>query len=190
MVQRNIRTFGRGIIKSPSRRPAASSFPLSTVPLPNLPSKHLSDRLLNSFKYSFHNALPVLHWSLFYEQYERAFLEGSLKNIPRPWGALLFAVLACASLTDPLTDGQSFLENSRELLDLWVEDYTLDHVRCALFVSIYLSETGATSAAWTLMGYAVRAAQDIGLHREMAPSLGNDIEIQRRIWWSILASER
>ena len=189
-VQRNIRTFGRGIFKAPLPRPSAASSPSSTTATPEIPPRHLSDRLLNNFIDSFHKALPILRWQSFHEQYDRVYREGSLKSMPRVWGALFFAILACGSLNDPLTDGQYFLETSRDLTDLWAEDYTLDHVRCALFSSIYLSETNATSAAWTLLGYATRVAQDIGLHREIASSSIGDVEMQRRIWWSILASER
>ena len=189
-VRRNLRNHGQGILKTHLvRSPSAiRSSPLKA--LPNLPPRQTADQLLRQYHACFHTAFPILHWPSFTQQYETVYRENSLRNVPMIWSGVLFAVFACGSLKVSLQDGKRYLKTSRDLTDPWAENLDLDHARAALLSSIFLTETNSTSAGWTLMGNAVRVAQDIGLHVETGRQSTMEEEMRRRVWWSIYACDR
>ena len=189
-VQQNIRVHGQGIIKTPLARPTVVPLQGHFKPLPDLPPRQLADTLLHQYSASLHQALPILHWQSFTQQYERVYRDGSLQSVSRVWAALLFVVLACGAIRDTVEDSRSFLQISQELVDLWTEEVTMEHAQYTLLSSIYLVETNNRSAGWASLGYAVRVAQDVGLHRELGSWSVEDGEMRRRVWWSIYISER
>ena len=189
-VQQNIKVHGQGIIKTPSARSPAVFPSDHNKPLPDLPPRQLADTLLHQYHASLHKALPVLHWQSFRQQYERVYQAGSLQSVSRVWAALLFVVLACGTVCDTVADGKHFLQVSQELVDFWTEEVSMDHAQYALLSSVYLVEMNNRSAGWTSLGYAVRVAQNVGLHRESGSWSVEDGEMRRRVWWSIYISER
>ena len=79
---------------------------------------------------------------------------------------------------------------SKSLIEIWTEDISLDHVRCAILSSIVLVEMNLKSAGWTWLGCAIRFAQDLGLHREPGSQPAAEEELCRRIWWSLYSCDR
>ena len=191
-VRSNIQRHGRGIFKQPSSHRQALSEPASssTFPLPELPPKAVADDLLRQYHASFHLTLPILHWPSFTQSYEEVYEEGSLKIVPRIWSSLLFVVFGCGSLVRSWRDCWNFLEISKSLIEIWTEDISLDHVRCAILSSIVLVEINLKSAGWTWLGCAIRFAQDLGLHREPGSQSAGAEELCRRIWWSLYSCDR
>lgn len=181
--------FARGIIKPPYFCSEATSPGLSTPSLPSLPAKDVADALLSQYHFTFHSVLPILHWPSFQEQYEQVYQDGSLKNVPRIWSALLFTVFACGTLHRSWVEGQEHLETSRSLIDLWTDDLSLDHARAALLSSIFQVEMNNKSAGWTWIGIAVRISVDIGLSCEAGTWSPIEQEIRRRVWWSIYSCD-
>ena len=189
-AQHNLVAHGQGIIKPPF--PQSPTFPPS-VPkngLPQLPPRHLAVTLMQKYLVSIHTALPILHWQSFTYQYENVYRKGSFQFVPQAWTALFFALLACGSLYDNHGNGQSFLEVSQSLMDVWTDSLTLDHVASTMLISLYSFETNRRSVGWTMLGYAVRAAQDLGLHRENTSIFIEDEDKRRRVWWSIYVFDR
>lgn len=190
-VRTSLRKVGMGVFKAPypHNQHAFAQGP-SKPGLPGLPPKDVADELLAQYHASFHVTLPIIHWPSFVQQYEAVYREGSLHTVQRIWGALLLGVLGCGSLTRGFQGGQYYLDAAKSLVDAWDEDLSIDHVRCALLISIILVETNSKSAGWVWLGTAVRMAQDIGLHHESQTWPSVEDEMRRRVWWSIYACDR
>jgi len=143
-----------------------------------------------------HQTTPVLHWPSFTHEYETLYRNGTLQAVTPAWGSLLFSVFACgvlytAEAPDVQFDqGKVYLEASRMLINLWTDEFTLDHARAALLTSISLTEMNMKSAAWVWLGSALRIAQDIGLHHESGTWSVIEGEMRRRVWWAIYVWDR
>src|SRR5205814_2574538 len=145
---------------------------------------------------SIHLAIPILHWPSFQQEYEAVYKVGTLQGVPPHWSSLLFAVLAngCLYSMEPSInrsrDGKKFIEISLSLIDLWNDEFTIDHPRTALLTSIFLTEMNLKSAAWTWMSSSVRIGQDIGMHCENGPWPVVEGEMRRSLWWGIYVWDR
>ncbi|KAI4176593.1 MAG: hypothetical protein LQ343_000884 [Gyalolechia ehrenbergii] len=195
-VRADLRSYGRGIFKPPQSylqqhsngllRPAVAK----GLDLPELPPKAIADDLLYLYRISFHATFPMLDWSPFSQEYESVYRQHSLRDVPQPWSALLFAVFACGTLPQSLRDGQDYSEKSRRLLDLSTDEYTVDHVRTAILTSVFLGESNRKSASWTWLGIAVRIGQDIGLHIRDVKGPFIDEAASRPVWWTVYVCDR
>lgn len=195
-VRSDLRNYGRGIFKPPQPYAQHNSHVTSHVSLtknadlPDLPPKHVADELIYLYRMSFQAVFPLLDWDSFSREYEFVYRQRSLREVPRVWSALLYAVFACGTLPQHLHDGQSYSEKSRKLLDLSADDLTFDHVRTALLTSVFLVELNLKSAGWTWLGIAVRIGQDIGLHIEDAGKPFIDPVVDRPVWWTVYVCDR
>ncbi|KAM3069531.1 hypothetical protein ACMFMG_005636 [Clarireedia jacksonii] len=197
-VRSNLRNHGRGIFKpaAPYRQSGAAPSLLSRGP--ELPPRHIADHLLRAYYSSTHATLPILHWPSFEREYEDVYKASTLDNKSPIWTALFFSVLALgvlssteASIQSPYK-GKEYLEIARNLIDLLTDEYSLDHARAALLMSIFLYEANLKSAASSWLGGAVRIAHDLGLHLEstVAGAHAVDEEMRRRVWWGIYIFDR
>lgn len=193
-TQKDLTTYGRGIFKMPFSPYNIAPPSQSSVSLPDLPPKHVADELLQHYRNSTQLALPIIHWPSFIQSYESIYRERSLQCVPRVQGALLFVTLAFGSLRHSLQSGQGYLERSKGMIDLWDEELSIDHVRCALLTSIFLVETNLKSAGWAWLGFSIRIAQDIGIFFDAGSEIGNwpllEQEMRKRVWWSVYAYDR
>ncbi|KAG9237996.1 fungal-specific transcription factor domain-containing protein [Amylocarpus encephaloides] len=195
-VRSNIRDFGRGIFKPPAPYRQIGTQGHFNPPRPALPSKYMADHLLSSYYSSMHMMIPILHWPTFEQEYEAVYKSGSLHGVPAVWSSLLFSVLAVGVLfsSDPNIrrpqQGKEFIEMSRSLIDLWNDEFVIDHARAAILTSIFLTEMNLKSAAWTWLASSVRISQDIGLHSETGPWPLIEGEMRRRVWWGIYVWDR
>ncbi|KAI9734180.1 MAG: hypothetical protein M1818_006613 [Claussenomyces sp. TS43310] len=195
-VRANLRNFGRGIFKPPAPYRQIGSHGSYSTQRPELPPRQLADQLLHSFHASVHSIIPILHWPTFEREYSDVYDAGSLHRAPPVWSSLLFAVLGVGVLfsTDPNIPrpqiGKELVETSITCLDLWNDDFVIDHARAALLTSMFLLEMNNKSAAWTWLASAVRISQDIGLHSETGPWPIIEGEMRRRVWWGIYAWDR
>lgn len=195
-VRSNIRNFGRGIFKPPAPYRQIGSQAHFNPPRPDLPPKHMADHLLGSYYASVHMIIPILHWPTFEGEYEAVYKAGSLHGVPPVWSSLFFSVLAVGVLfsTEPSihrpNKGKEYIETSRVLIDMWNDEFVIDHARAAILTSVFLTEMNLKSAAWTWLASAVRIAQDIGLHCETGPWPMIEGEMRRRVWWGIYVWDR
>ncbi|MCJ1285244.1 hypothetical protein MMC26_004584 [Xylographa opegraphella] len=187
-VRRNMETYGIGVVRVPGRR--TSREPSSMTSVPELPLRSLADRLLEDYRTSFQTTLPILDWPDFFRKYEDVYEQGTLRNTPRSWIAVLFAVLACGCLRESWTKGKRFIEMAKSAMVFLENDLTFDHARSAILTSLFLTEINERSAGWIALGHAIRVAQEIGLHRETISGSSEEDEQRRRIWWSIYVSDR
>jgi ribosomal protein L37AE/L43A len=195
-LRSNIRNFGRGIFKPPAPYRQIGAQGHFNPPRPDLPPKYMADHLLRSYYSSTHLTIPMLHWPTFEQEYEAVYKVGSLHGVPPVWSSLLFAVLAVGVLfsSDPTIrrpqQGKEFIEVSRSLIDLWNDEFVIDHAKAAILTSIFLTEMNLKSAAWTWLASAVRISQDMGLHCETGPWPMIEGEMRRRVWWGIYVWDR
>ncbi|CAG8954441.1 hypothetical protein HYFRA_00006068 [Hymenoscyphus fraxineus] len=195
-VRQNIRNFGRGIFKPPAPYRQIGIQDHFNPPRPDLPPKYVADDLLHSYYSSMHMIIPILHWPTFEQEYEAVYKTGSLHGVPPVWSSLLFAVLAVGVLfsSEPSIrrphKGKEFIEISRSLIDMWNDEFVIDHARASILTSIFLAEMNLKSAAWTWLASAVRISQDIGLHSETGPWPMIEGEMRRRVWWGIYVWDR
>lgn len=186
----NVRRYGRGIFKPPQAPPSTTFDISASLSIPELPPKHVGDELFRNYHTSIHVTFPIIHWPSFTRKYEEVYRDGSIQHAPGIWGALLFLVFGFGALRHSIKDGQGYLETSKNLIDLWASDFDLDHVRCALLSSVFLVEMNLKSAAWAWLGFAVRVSQDIGLHSDIGTWSATELEMRRRVWWSVYACDR
>ena len=193
-VRANVRTYGAGVVRVPPpyRQVLPSSYVTDNGPA--LPPKSLADRLLAQYHAYVHSVLPFIHWPSFKAEYEKVYQRGTLQGSLRAWAAVLFGVFACGVMhslePSKKQDAQAYLLTSHTIVDMWLDDFTLDQARVSLLVSIVLYEMNSRSSSWIWLGSAVRIAQDIGLHMESGPWSTVDREMRRRLWWGIYAWDR
>ncbi|KAF2719718.1 hypothetical protein K431DRAFT_228144 [Polychaeton citri CBS 116435] len=195
-VRQNLRDYGRGLFKPPPAYRAyqpAPLFPHAT----SLPPKNVADRLVSHYRGSVHVYAPMLHWPTFMQDYEELYRKGSYQHCTQIWVALFQAMLACGTLMDqqPLGsvqdgEGAAYLDMCMRNVNTWDDDFTLDHSRTSLLLSIYFMETNLQSAGWVWLGAAVRTAQDMGLHHESGVFSPLEQEMRRRVWWSVYNWDR
>ncbi|QKX53914.1 uncharacterized protein TRUGW13939_00994 [Talaromyces rugulosus] len=88
-------------------------------------------------------------------------------------------------LTDASTSVWHYRRCQR-LLDDELDRPTAFTVQAQTLMAIYLHSTSRISAAYNVLGTAVRIAYSLGLHRDPPASLGiTKTELRRRIWWSL-----
>lgn len=197
-VRSHVRNYSRGIFKPPPPYRQVGTQSNFSPPLPELPPQPIVDHILAQYYQTIHSIIPILHWPQFVQRYDDVRKRGDLSNVPPSWASTLFAVFACGLLytADPAIkakypdNGRQFIAYSRQLTDLFNDEFTIDHARSALLTSIYLTELNCKSAAWTWLGSTVRIAQDIGLHRESGPWPVVEGEMRRRVWWGIYVWDR
>lgn len=189
-TRRNLRKYGRGLLNLP---PWSAYSTVVLPPLlspPELPPKQTADELLRSYFSGIHVTLPILHWGSFIQDYESVYLEGSFRRVTQIWCSIFFAVISLGSLSHSPPKGHHYLAVAKTLLDLSTNSFSLDHARCALLISAYLSETNLKSTGWVWLGIAIRISQDLRLCFVTGNRAASEQEMLRRLWWSIYTYDR
>lgn len=196
-VRANIRNYGRGIFKPPPAYRQYGPQPLYPHGHQELPPKHVADRLISHYHGSVHVYAPLLHWPTFMQEYEQVYRVNSFQHSRHIWVAVFYAMLACGTLMDPPPsgsvqegEGAGYLEMCIRSLNTWSDELSVDYVRANLLISMYFTEVNQRSPAWVWLGAAVRVAQDIGLHTDRGPYSPFEMEIRRRVWWSVYNWDR
>ena len=158
--------------------------------LSSLPPRIVGDRLIACCRDRLLDSFPVIHWPSLMQWYENAYRFGSVEDLPRSRAAILYAVLAYGKLGDTQQAGLDFENSSRALLYAASEDLTTNHAVTAFLLTLYYWEIDKMNTAWTTLGFAVRVAQDLGLHRGNVISEGKGYDNSRRLWWSIYVVDR
>ncbi|KAI0205539.1 fungal-specific transcription factor domain-containing protein [Astrocystis sublimbata] len=190
------RDVSKGLLKAPApHRPWPESTSLEQA-RPPLPPKLVTDKLLHSYYAAFHLMTPILHWPSFQNDVDGLYQSNDLRQVPLPWLAMFFAVLAVGCLfstdsgPDRSTKAGEFMDVSRNLMDPWANDYVLDDVRGLLLIGVALYEMNLKSAAWKWLGKAIRCAQDLELHLEVGMRSRVEADMRRRMWWAVYIFDR
>lgn len=177
-----------------------------------LPPRGTADDLLGSYWEFSHPVFPILHRPTFIEQYQKLWVPGisatraeddaagSTKTIFHIQLSLVFAVASqFTTLVDPsarTSYGNEFYQRSRKLVNFEILDgVQLATVQCLLLHAVYLyyeQPTEYTDRCWNVVGFAIRAAQGLGLHLNGATSrlVQREREMRRRIWHCAIMLDR
>ena len=190
MVRRNLIQYGYGLAtrKIPELQEPRGSSVLRS--LSSLPPRAVGDRLIARCKDCLLDCFTIIHWPSILQWYERAYQSDSLKDLPQSHAALLYAVMACGTLGDTQSDDCNFGNSSRALLYSISGTPTNNQVTAGFLLTLYYWELDSTSTAWTTLGFVVRLAQDLGLHRENAESVEEGHDNSRCLWWCIYVIDR
>lgn len=193
----HFRDVSKGLLKAPAPyRPWPLESSLFGQVRPPLPSKGFVDQILHSYYAAVHVMTPIIHWPSFQHDVDRLYQGGDLRQVPSPWLAMFFSVLAvgCLFSTDPTPDrvarASEFMDASRNLMDPWGNDYVLDDVRGLFLIGVALYEMNLKSAAWKWLGKAIRCAQDLDLHLEVGMRSRVEADMRRRVWWAVYIMDR
>ncbi|TFY72503.1 hypothetical protein EVG20_g500 [Dentipellis fragilis] len=144
------------------------------------PERDLADKLVDAYFSRFHFLIPIIDKPTFMRDYKHIMDRTHDYHLARhktAFIALIFAVFACAAqlVDDPRLKGDK------------EDDGGMGMVYYERRVS-FLMQRGP----WLLIGQAVRAAQDLGLHRSPRRLLISSIdkETRRKIWWGVYTLDR
>ncbi|PIL36804.1 transcription factor [Ganoderma sinense ZZ0214-1] len=171
------------------------------------PERDLADKLVDAYFARFHFLMPVLDQPDFMHRYRLLMDNLTDPHFIRtnaPFVALVCSVFAVASrfVDDPrLTTpdnldeaGMGMVYHERALILHYISAASMqvEHVQCFVLMSSFLCSVNCLPQAWLLVGQAVRAAQDIGLHRSPRRLLITPIEkeTRRKIWWGVYTLDR
>ncbi|KAI0829489.1 fungal-specific transcription factor domain-containing protein [Trametes gibbosa] len=172
------------------------------------PERDLADKLVDAYFARFHFLMPVLDKPDFLRKYRKLMDSRDKPESKRDhpaFIALMCSMFAVASrfVDDPrlkkfdnLDDGGMGMVYLERALILHYTSYPtiqVEHVQCFLLMSSFLCSVNCLPQAWQLVGQAVRAAQDIGLHRTpkwLTTLTLIEKETRRKIWWGVYTLDR
>jgi hypothetical protein len=135
------------------------------------PPKYVADLLVKLYFDQLHYTFPVLFKPHFMQKYRQMFRPNSDANsaTERRFLMVFYAVCACASGLLPGSADSKFpgLEHYEKALLLCFAangEASLERVQCLALLAMCSAGWNTLTQSWTLVGQAVRAAQDIGLH--------------------------
>ncbi|KAK7062868.1 Gypsy retrotransposon integrase-like protein 1 [Paramarasmius palmivorus] len=157
------------------------------------PSNALMHELVDIFFEKINAYLPLLHRPTF----EKCIAD-DLHRQNSQFGATVLAVCACAArysnnpqvLADPteeLSAGWHYFRQVRLLRPSFVSLATVYELQLYCLACIFLYSTTTPEACWTLLGHAVRCAQDMGIHRSPPKHAKPTVESQllNRAFWCL-----
>ncbi|RPD61888.1 hypothetical protein L226DRAFT_72642 [Lentinus tigrinus ALCF2SS1-7] len=172
------------------------------------PERDLADKLVDAYFARFHFLMPVLDKPDFIRRYRYLMDHQDDTHFIRAntaFVALVCSVFAVASrfVDDPRLassdnhpdeSGMGMVYHERALILHYISGASMqvEHVQCFLLMSSFLCSVNCLPQAWLLVGQAVRAAQDIGLHRSPRRLTISPVEkeTRRKIWWGVYTLDR
>ncbi|KAI0069046.1 hypothetical protein BV25DRAFT_1792806 [Artomyces pyxidatus] len=178
------------------------------------PARDLADKLVEAYFSRFHFLIPVIDKPSFMFKYSYLMEHTNDQHLARTetaFIALVFAVFACAAqlIEDPRLKGEKeddggmgmvYYERrvpqpfTSALILHYISHASIQvaHVQCFILMSSFLCSVNCLPQAWLLIGQAVRAAQDLGLHRSPRRHQLTSIEqeTRRKIWWGVYSLDR
>lgn len=196
-----LRAISGGLWKAPIPYRQSAIMGQFSPPLPELPSRSMTEQLLQAYRTFFHPMMPILHFPTFEKAVDDIYRDCRHTYQPS-FFSMFFAVLAVGSIFGAGCHGSiapgsyepqsirigkaaELIEVSRQCIDPWNNEPDLDTVRCFLLAAVFLVEVNLKTAASAWLGSAVRVGQEMGLHRDLGPLPMVESEMRRRVWWSI-----
>ncbi|KAL7932210.1 N-terminal binuclear Zn cluster-containing/DNA binding domain-containing protein [Trichoderma chlorosporum] len=177
-----------------------------------LPQRPLADRLVASYFKHRHPLNPCLHEGTFRQRYARLWLSkdvGGEEAAPNnlAWLGLVNMVFAFGSdhvqirppyqgspngSTSTKPDRTRFFKRAKMLAFSSILQARIELVQALLLMSHFLHGSLELNHCWTVIGLAIRTAQELGLYLDPT-NFTNDIieqEIRKRVWWGCFVIDR
>ncbi|RMZ90091.1 hypothetical protein DV736_g2688, partial [Chaetothyriales sp. CBS 134916] len=205
-VAKTRRDVGSDVGAGPALLFGATVPPSRAEILAQIPSRYMSDILIDRYFSTFDPATHILHSPAFHRQYNAHWQDPNKTSIV--WVAMLFAMMRLAMISygregdePPEFRGkcQDMASNFRTQMAhcLITADYTKPHnhiIETLIFHlhAEYTSNRDAEASVWVLVGIIARLAMRMGYHRDpklfpnLAPFQG---EMRRRIWTFVRSAD-
>ncbi|OTA05277.1 Zn2Cys6 transcriptional regulator [Trichoderma parareesei] len=177
-----------------------------------LPQRSLADRLVASYFKHRHPLNPYIHEGTYRQRYARLWLSkdvGGEEAAPNnlAWLAVVNMVFAFGSehvqVRPPYNgspagsasakpDRARFFKRAKVLAFSSILQARIELVQALLLMSHYLHGSLELNHCWTVIGLAIRTAQELGLYLDPA-NFTEDIieqEIRKRVWWGCFVIDR
>lgn len=136
------------------------------------PPQYIADLLISLYFDKLHYTFPVLFRPHFTRRYRKLLAAGRDCSSPkhRRFLMVFFAVCACSSSLLPSNSGSELpgfdcYQKALLVSHATTGEPSLERVQCLALLSMCSAGWNNLSQGWNLAGQAVRAAQDMGLHR-------------------------
>lgn len=161
-----------------------------------LPSRDLVTHLLDLYFELLHPLMPIVH-----RQTLDRDIDAGRANVDTAFRGFIFTLLAIASRfssdprvladpDDPTSAGDHFAAASRLYHQVYAA--SLINVQVLILTSTFMHGSIGPGTSWTVLGVAIRALQDIGLHQEKAylDFSPFEQEMRRRVFWGAFILDR
>ncbi|OAX81368.1 hypothetical protein ACJ72_04290 [Emergomyces africanus] len=179
-----------------SQKPTSKIYPMiSSVAEPNLPPRELTYRLVDIFMAKAQYMLPTLHEPSFRRDID-AVLDGS-QDPCQNFQARLVIAISMQKLSPQYAGlADSYYLAALPFLDASIKRMDISALQCLTLIAQYSLLTPTRTAAYWVVGVAVKLAQDLGLTDEATitkPCSGPldclEVDMRRRLFWIITSME-
>ncbi|KAK2784890.1 hypothetical protein FQN52_008826 [Onygenales sp. PD_12] len=179
-----------------SQKPTSKIYPMiSSVAEPELPPRELTYRLVDIFMAKAQYMLPTLHEPSFRQEID-AVLEGS--NDPcQNFQARLVIAISMQKLSPQYAGlADSYYLAALPFLDACIKRMDVSTLQCFALIAQYSLLTPTRTAAYWVVGVAVKLCQDLGLTDEATITKSSsgpmdclELDMRRRMFWIITSME-
>ena len=179
-------------------KPTSKVYPrISNVAAPDLPSRGLTDSLVDNFNQKAQYMLPTLHEPTFRDVVDDVYLGSTdpCKNF-----TLRMVIAISMQKLDPRHAGlaDSYYLAALPYLEGAIKPMDLGTLQCFILMGQYSLVTPTRTAAYWVVGLAVKLCQELGITEEatIAPILNHkpqfsvlEIDMRRRMFWIVTSME-
>ncbi|KAG2014304.1 nuclear protein [Coprinopsis cinerea AmutBmut pab1-1] len=160
------------------------------------PEPDLLEHLVDTYFRMCNVFIPVLHRPTFEKS-----VKAGLHLKDRGFGGCLLAVCAVASryssdkrvipegVTSELSCGYQWFKQLRLFRKSFIRTPSLYELQTYWISATYLHGASTPEDCWYLIGMAIRAAQDAGIHRRHRGPPTVQSELRKRIWWALVLAD-
>ena len=179
-------------------KPTSKVYPeVSNVAAPKLPNRKYTDTLVNNFNRKSQYMLPTLHEPTFWGIVDEVYC-GS----PDPYKNFILRMVIAISMQKLDNGGpglaDSYYVAALPFLEGAIKPMNLETLQCFILMGQYSLVTPTRTAAYWVVGLAVRLCQELGITEEatIAPVINHqpkfsplEIDMRRRMFWIVTSME-
>ena len=166
-----------------------------------VPSRGVSDRLVQAFFDRLHPNYVLFHRGTFHTRYDSIWQRSPVYRYDREpgWLCSLFMVFVFGAqllehdgLEDAVGLQRKFLRHVRERFHHLALTANLPNVQALLLLQLYEHNAGERNTSWILLGQAARMSIALGMHREGTSHNFDAIErnTRRMVWFTLYSFEQ
>ncbi|EQL28227.1 hypothetical protein RJZ56_005286 [Blastomyces dermatitidis] len=179
-----------------SQKPTSKIYPMiSSVAEPNLPPRELTYRLVDIFMVKAQYMLPTLHEPSFRREID-AVLDGSQDPCHNFQSRLVIAISMQKLSPQYAGLADSYYLAALPFLDPSIKRMDISTLQCLALIAQYSLLTPTRTAAYWVVGVAVKICQDLGLTDEETITKSSsgpldclELDMRRRLFWIITSME-
>ncbi|KAL2850911.1 fungal-specific transcription factor domain-containing protein [Aspergillus pseudodeflectus] len=180
-----------------SGKPTSKVYPMiSSIAQPNLPLKHVTYRLIDVFTVKAQAMLPTLHIPTFRQEVEEVF-NGSNDPCQNFQLRMVIAISMQKMSTEYAGLADSYYLAALPYLEASLKRMDLKSLQCLVLIAQYSLLTPTRTAAYWVVGMAVKLCQELGLTEEATITTSRtgkqldplEVDMRRRLFWIVTSME-